>query len=133
MSEMVVHFPWLHPKLGQGSLPESVVFFDPGVDMDTATPRWRSVDLPLSPAEVRAMLRSYMEFGVRFPRVTDMRAYQATGIDNFYTDTTMDIKSQLTGMEEVAQALEGEGVVRSAGLHVAEALGGGLDLPLRVG
>ena len=68
MTEMVVHFPWLHPKLGQGSLPESVVFFDPGVDMDTATPRWRSADLPLSPAEVRAMLRSYMEFGERFPR-----------------------------------------------------------------
>ena len=42
-------------------------------------------------------------------------------------------QAQLTGMEEVAQALEGEGVVRSAGLHVAEALGGGLDLPLRVG
>ena len=104
MSEMVVHFPWLHPKLGQGSLPESVVFFDPGVDMDTATPRWRSADLPLSPAEVRAMLRSYMEFGERFPRVTDMRAYQATGIDNFYTDTTMDIKSQLTGMEAPKEA-----------------------------
>ena len=42
-------------------------------------------------------------------------------------------QAQLAGMEEVAQALEGEGLVRSAGRHVAEALGGGLDLPLRVG
>ena len=99
MTEMVVHFPWLHPKLGQGPLPESVVFFDPGVDLDTPAPRWRPADLPFSSAHVRAMLRSYMEFGERFPRATDMQAYQATGIDNFYTDTTMDIKSQLTGMD----------------------------------
>ena len=28
MSDMVVHFPWLHPKLGHGPLPEGVVFFD---------------------------------------------------------------------------------------------------------
>ena len=33
MSDMVVHFPWLHPKLGHGPLPEGVVFFDPGVDL----------------------------------------------------------------------------------------------------
>lgn len=104
MTEMVVHFPWLHPKLGQGALPEGVAFFDPGVDLDTNAPRWRSVDLPFSPAQVRAMLRSYMEFAERFPRATDMQAYQATGIDNFYTDTTMDIKSQLTGMDSPKEA-----------------------------
>jgi hypothetical protein len=99
MSEMVVHFPWLHPKLGQGPLPDGVVFFDPGVDMATDRPRWRSAELPCPPAEVRSMLRSYMEFGERFPRSSDMQAYQAAGLDNFYTDTTMDIKSQLTGMD----------------------------------
>ncbi len=121
MTEMVVHFPWLHPKLGQGSLPESVVFFDPGVDMDTTTPRWRSADLPFSPAQVRAMLRSYMEFGERFPRVTDMQAYQATGIDNFYTDTTMDIKSQLTGMESPKE-VDPEDLRRQAQLLLAMAL-----------
>ena len=103
MTEMVVHFPWLHPKLGQGPLPENVVFFDPGVELDTKAPRWRSADLPFSPAEVRGMIRSYMEFGERFGRATDMQAYQAAGIDNFYTDTTMDIKSQLTGMDSAKE------------------------------
>jgi hypothetical protein len=99
MNEMVVHFPWLHPKLGRGLLPEGAVFFDPGVDLPTELIRWRPSDLPCSPAEVRAILRSYMEFGERFPRSSDMQAYQAAGLDNFYTDTTMDIKSQLTGMD----------------------------------
>lgn len=97
MNEMAVHFPWLHPKLGRGPLPEGAVFFDPGVDLSSEFVRWRPADLPCSPAEVRAMLRSYMEFGERFPRTSDMQAYQAAGLDNFYTDTTMDIKSQLTG------------------------------------
>jgi len=97
MNERVVHFPWLHPKLGHGPLPEGVVFFDPGVDMGTDSSRWRPADLPYSAAEVRALLRSYMEFGERFSRSSDMKAYQAAGLDNFYTDTTMDIKSQLTG------------------------------------
>lgn len=99
MSEMVVHFPWLHPKLGRGPLLDGVVFLDPGVDLPSQLTRWRPGDLPCSPAEVRAMLRSYMEFGERFPRSSDMQAYQAAGLDNFYTDTTMDIKSQLTGMD----------------------------------
>lgn len=99
MNDMVVHFPWLHPKLGRGPLPDGVVFLDPGVDMVTDQPRWRSADLPLAPSEVRSMLRSYMEFGERFPKSSDMQAYQAAGLDNFFTDTTMDIKSQLTGME----------------------------------
>jgi len=99
MSDMVVHFPWLHPKLSRGPLPEGTVFFDPGVDLVADQPRWRPADLPCSAAEVRAMLRSYMEFGERFPRSSDMQAYQAAGLDNFYTDTTMDIKSQLTGMD----------------------------------
>ncbi len=97
MSDMVVHFPWLHPKLGQAPLPDGVVFFDPGVDMRTDLPRWRPADLPCQPGEVRALLRSYLEFGERFPRTSDMKTYQAAGLDNFFTDTTMDIKSQLTG------------------------------------
>jgi hypothetical protein len=46
---------------------------------------------------VRALVRSYLEFGERFPRTSDMKTYQASGLDNFFTDTTMDIKSQLTG------------------------------------
>ncbi len=106
MSDMVVHFPWLHPKLGHGPLPEGVVFFDPGVDLITDSPRWRSEDLPCPASEIRALLRSYMEFGERFPRSSDMKAYQAAGLDNFYTDTTMDIKSQLTGSRVEPEAAD---------------------------
>lgn len=121
MNEMVVHFPWLHPKLGRGLLPEGAVFFDPGVDLPTELIRWRPSDLPCSPAEVRGMLRSYMEFGERFPRPSDMQAYQAVGLDNFYTDTTMDIKSQLTGMDAPKEA-DPEDLRRQAQLLLAMAL-----------
>ena len=99
MAHMMVHFPWMHPKLAQGPLPEGVVFFDPGVNMDTDRPRWRPEDLPCAATEVRALLRSYMEFGERFPRASDMQAYKAVGLENFYTDSTMDIRSQLTGAD----------------------------------
>lgn len=104
MTATFVHFPWMHPRLGQGPLPEGLVFFDPGVDMGSDLRRWRPENLPCSPAEVRALLRSYMEFGERFPRSSDMKAYQAAGLENFFTDTTLDIRSQLIGGAEPAAA-----------------------------
>lgn len=97
MTAELVHFPWMHPKLGHGPLPDGVVFFDPGVDMRTDRARWRPEDLPCTPREVRSLLRNFMEFGERFPRPSDMQAYHAAGLENFYTDTAMDIRSQLTG------------------------------------
>ena len=100
MTAMLVHFPWMHPRLGQGPLPEGLVFFDPGVNMDTDRPRWRPESLPCSPAEVRALLRSYMEFGERFARSSDMKAYQAAGLDNFFTGTSLEFRSQLLGGAE---------------------------------
>lgn len=97
MSARLVHFPWLHPGLSCGALPDGVVFLDPGVPMDTDRPRWSPPDLPLSEAEIRRHVRGYLEFAERFPRATDMQAYQAAGLDNFFTDTAMDIRSQLNG------------------------------------
>lgn len=97
MEGLIVHFPWLHPKLGREPLPAGTVFFDPGLAVDGEGPRWRSPDLPCDNREVRGLLHEYLEFAGRFPRSSDMRAYQAAGLENFYTDTTMDIRSQLTG------------------------------------
>ena len=96
MSERLVHFPWMHPKLAQGPLPQGLVFLDPGVDLPEQG-RWTPPDLPYTHQEVRRLLREYMEFAGRFPRTSDMQAYMTAGLENFYTDTTMDIKSQLVG------------------------------------
>ena len=103
MTGELVHFPWMHPKLGHGPLPDGVVFFDPGVEMRTDRARWRPEDLPCTPSEVRSLLRNFMEFGERFSRPSDMQAYHAAGLENFYTDTTMDIRSQLTGAAPVEE------------------------------
>lgn len=97
MAKVVIHFPWLHPKLGCGVLPDGVAFFDPGMPLSTDSSRWSPPDLPLSVSEVRSHLRSYLDFAEQFPKASDMKAYQAIGLDNFFTDTTMDIRSQLTG------------------------------------
>lgn len=97
INDKLVHFPWLHPKLAPGPLPENVVFLDPGVRVDTESARWQPSDLPCAHGEVRTILHNYMQFAERFPRVSDMQAYHAAGLDNFYTDTTMDITSQLIG------------------------------------
>jgi hypothetical protein len=103
MNGLIVHFPWLHPKLARGPLPEGIVFFDPGLAVDGDGRRWRSPDLPCDNREVRALLHDYLQFAERFPRSSDMRAYHAAGLDNFFTDTTMDIRSQLTGGPAAAE------------------------------
>jgi len=97
VSEIAVYFPWLHPELENQPLPHGVVFFDPGMAVATHAHRWKPEDLPLTDAEVRAYVQSYLEFAQRFPKSTDMQAYQAIGFHDFYTDTIMDIRSQLTG------------------------------------
>jgi hypothetical protein len=99
MSEVMVHFPWLHPRLSRGDIPDRVVFLDPGVALVADRPRWTPPDLPLSEAEVRRHVRGYLDFAERFPKASDMQAYHAAGLENFYTDTTMDIRSQLIGQD----------------------------------
>lgn len=92
-TERVFSFPWLHPETQ--ACPDHVFWLDPGVEMPGAYQRYRPEDLPFSAAEVRGYVREYLQFGDRFARPADMRTYQAVGLENFYTDTTMDILSQL--------------------------------------
>lgn len=97
MDDLVVHFPWMNPKLAGPDLPEWVRWLDPGVAMQGGHARWRPPTLPYTEVEVRRLVRDYLQFAERFPKTSDMQACRAVGIDNFYTDTTMDIMSQLTG------------------------------------
>lgn len=92
---MMVHFPWLHPGLAHGPLPEGVVLFDPGLALDSEFPRWRPDNLPLNEAELRRLVREYVDFAKGLTRPSDLRPYDAAGLEDFYTDTAMDIRSQL--------------------------------------
>lgn len=121
MSQICVYFPWLHPKLEHGVLPDGVVFFDPGVHINLQFPRWNPGNLPLTTAEVQAHIRNYQDFGGRFSRVADMQTYQAMGLHDFYTDTSMDIRSQLTGAPKQVTPTE-EDLRRQAQLILALAL-----------
>ncbi|NLY41785.1 MAG: hypothetical protein GX055_09220 [Desulfovibrionales bacterium] len=93
MTAQIFSFPWLHPLML--ACPEDVSWLDPGVDMQGQFPRYRPQDLPFSSAEVRRLLHEYQQFGDRFAKPADMRTYQAVGLENFYSDTSMDILSQL--------------------------------------
>ncbi len=92
---MMVHFPWLHPGLIHGPLPEGVVLFDPGVELASEFPRWRPENLPLSGACVRRLASEYVDFAQGLSRISDLRPYEAAGLEDFYTDTGMDIRSSL--------------------------------------
>ena len=104
MDDFAVHFPWMNPKLAGVDVPAWVRWLDPGVPVAGDASRWRSPDLPFSDVEIRRLVRDYVQFAERFPKAADMQAYRATGLDNFYTDTTMDILSQLTGGEKPTEA-----------------------------
>ncbi len=121
MNDRLIHFPWLHPKLAHGPLPGNVAFLDPGVRMDTESARWQPPDLPCTHGEVRTTLHNYMQFAERFPRASDMHAYHAIGFENFYTDTALDITSQLLGAGKAAVP-DAMDVKRQAQLLLAMAL-----------
>lgn len=121
MDDFVVHFPWMNPKLAGPGLPEWVRWLDPGVALPESGARWRPSTLPYSDEDVRQLVRDYLQFAERFPKPSDMRTYGATGIDNFYTDTTMDILSQLTGGSKPVEASP-EDPLRQAQIVLALAL-----------
>lgn len=102
---LVVHFPWLHPHLVPAGVPEWVCCLDPGWPVATERPRWRPESLPFSDADVRRVLREYVRFGEGFAKISDMKAYQTGGFNDFYTDTTMDIASRLTGGGDMGEDL----------------------------
>lgn len=83
--------------------------------------RWRPPTLLCTDLEVRRLVRDYLQFAERFPKTADMQAYRAAGIDNFYTDTTMDILSQLTGGAKPVEAAA-EDLLRQAQIVLALAL-----------
>lgn len=92
---MMVHFPWLHPGLIHGPLPEGVVLFDPGVELVSEFPRWRPENLPLSGTCARRLASEYVDFARGLSRASDLRPYETAGLEDFYTDTGMDIRSRL--------------------------------------
>lgn len=92
---MIVHFPWLHPGLVHGPLPGGVVLFDPGLELPSEYSRWRPGNLPLSEVDLRRLVREYVDFAKGLTKPSDLRPYEAAGLEDFYTDTAMDFRSQL--------------------------------------
>lgn len=108
MADLVVHFPWMHPVLAGSDLPQWVQWFDPGVPLSGVHPRWRPPTLPCTDEQVRRMVREFLQFAELFPKPADIQTYQAVGISDFYTDTTMDIVSQLTGGSADSRSAPGD-------------------------
>lgn len=118
---IMVHYPWLHPKLALlDGVPAAL--FDPGVAVETPLPRWRPQNLPLTNDEVRRLVREYLQFGERFAKPEDMGFFQVNGLEDFYSGTGLEFRSQLLAENDEALVDEDDVRRRQAQLVLALAL-----------
>ncbi len=94
---LVLYFPNMHESLIPSSLPSGVRLLDCGCSVRKGDRYWAPETLPHAPAQVRAMIREYFEFGERFSRPAEMTHFEARGLDDFYTDSRQAIQSELQG------------------------------------
>lgn len=92
-----IHFPWLHPALIPSGVPVQCAVLDPGIAVQGYdVPRWRP-QWPYTDSQIQRLVAEYMRQAAEAARPADLTARVAAGPEDFYTDTTLDIRSQLTG------------------------------------
>lgn len=101
-----VHFPWLHPALAPQGLPPGCVFLDPGLavagmEYRSWRPRW-----PYSDAHIARLVADYLRQAEEAARPSDLAAQMAVGVEDFYADSSLEIRAQLTGGAPAADPAE---------------------------
>lgn len=138
---VMVHFPLMHPALATAKSPDAVRFFDPGIvnAKDPAHGRYyRSPDLVYQDGQARQFLEDSLHFGSQFKHTADMAYFKAGPVDDFFTGSMQDIKSELLspGAKEVrrtASSLADAQLVLLLGFHLEqrmielETLGNSID------
>ena len=125
---MMVHFPIMHPALATAESPDSVCFFDPGIvnAKDSAHGRYyRSPDLVYEDAQARQFLEDSLHFGSQFKHTADMAYFKAGPVDDFFTGSMQDIKSELLspGAQEArrtSKALADAQLILLLGFHLEQ-------------
>jgi len=91
-----VFFPYMHSILIPSSLQGLGQTLNPGLSTDKEglfTPK----DYPLDPRQASRHLADFYRFGEQFNTPRDMGYYTVNGLEDFYSESTMAIKSELTG------------------------------------
>lgn len=101
----LLQFPVMHEQLLTSPLPTGVFLLDPGVDQ-ADSPAWRPENLPLTRKEASRYLDEMMHFGNRFRDPQEMRFFSAAEVDDFYSRTSLAIRSQLTEDKREAEKKE---------------------------
>ena len=91
-----IFFPYMHPILIPQSLQNLGQILNPGLSTGKEglfTPN----NYLLDPEQASRHLAGFYRFGEQFNTPRDMGYYAVKGIDDFYSESTMAIKSELTG------------------------------------
>lgn len=98
--ELVLAFPWLHPELAGKNVPGEISFLSPaGEDPRNRKGPWPGhvpAHFPLEPADAAARVRDFIRLGHHLGQ-EQLTHFKARGMEDFYSETSMDIRSQLTG------------------------------------
>lgn len=92
----LVFFPCMHAEFVPESFRNTARFLNPGINREqpgTFTPEGYILD----PKQAGLSLNQFYGFGEQFTNPKDMEYYAVKGFEDFYSETTMAIKSELTG------------------------------------
>jgi hypothetical protein len=94
--EQAVYIPDLHRRLVKGDLPGWVRFLEPGLERVVPEESFQPPGLPLPPAQARRFLEESIRFGEQFKEPEEMRWFAVVPIEDFYSRTSMAIRSRLS-------------------------------------
>ncbi len=92
-----IHFPWLHPRLAPPRLPVECAFLDPGMSVAGGQYRTWRPQWPYTDAQVQRIVEEYLRRATESAHPSDLVAHLAMGVDDLYSDSSMEIRAQLTG------------------------------------
>ena len=99
---MVIFAPRLHRELGPAGLPAGIVFFNPGL-VHEGEGFFKPTDLPLDAARAKRVLADLAGFGEQFRKPSDLAYFAAQGMDDHYTGTSKDMRSEFADLARLEQ------------------------------
>ncbi|WP_462324362.1 hypothetical protein [Desulfoplanes sp.] len=97
-SSMMIHFPTMHPELVADVFPASIRFMDPGHVGPGSDPQgryFRSENLVYQDRIASKFLEDSLAFGNQFKNVSDAAYFQAGKMDDFFSGSMQEIKSEI--------------------------------------
>jgi hypothetical protein len=97
--KQAVYIPYLHRNMVSRAVPGWVRFLEPGLEKVVPEGRFQPPGLPFPPAQARRFLEESIRFGEQFKSPEEMRYFGVVPIEDFYSQTSMAIRSRLTAVD----------------------------------